>query len=168
MRATSIKNAATLWAAFSFCIAATVATAQTSTLDSRTPSAALSRPYAAIGERATIVYDAPSLKAEKTFVLPRFQPVDVLVKLDKWIKIRDADNTLGWIEAGALGEKRFIQIAVPVADIRAARNATAALVFEAQRAVLLEVTGPAADGWLPVRHRDGQTGFVRKIQIWGD
>ena len=168
MRATSIKNAATLWAAFSFCIAATVASAQTSAVDGRTPSAALSSPYAAIGERAAIVYDAPSLKAEKTFVLPRFQPVDVLVKLDKWIKIRDADNTLGWVEASALGDKRFVQIAVPVADIRAARNASAPLVFEAQRAVLLEVTGPAADGWLPVRHRDGQTGFVRKNQIWGD
>jgi len=28
---------------------------------------------------------------------------------------------------------------------------------------LLEVTG----GWLRVRHRDGQAGFVRATQMWG-
>jgi flagellar basal body rod protein FlgF len=41
------------------------------------------------------------------------------------------------------------------------------VVFEAQRGVLLEVSGPAADGWLPVRHRDGQSGYVRSVQVWG-
>ncbi|MCA3061717.1 MAG: hypothetical protein ING60_18085, partial [Rhodocyclaceae bacterium] len=76
--------------------------------------------------------------------------------------------TVGWVENSALGERRHIQISAASADVRAAASASAALVFEAQRSVVLEVIGPAQDGWLPVKHRDGQTGFVRLTQIWGD
>ncbi len=124
--------------------------------------------FGAVGDKPVIVYDAPSLKASKIFILARFQPVEILVKLDKWIKIRDADNTLGWVENGTLGDKRFVQVSAALADIRTARDPAAALAFEAQRAVILELTGPAVDGWLPVRHADGQSGFVRKSQVWGD
>lgn len=167
MRAVVSRNAATLCAAFSFFVAGAVVAAQS---PAAAPGAAMATPglFSSLGDKPAIVFDAPSQKAEKIFVLARFQPVEVLVKLDKWIKIRDAENTLGWVEAGALGDKRFVQIAVPVADIHAARDANSALAFEAQRSVLLEVTGAAVEGWLPVRHRDGQVGFVRNNQVWGD
>lgn len=114
------------------------------------------------------MFDAPSNKAQKTFILSRQQPVEILVKLDKWVKIRDADNTIGWVESGVLDSRRRTQVNASVADIRNMPNPASSLVFEAQRAVILEVTGPAAEGWLPVRHRDGQAGFVRKSQVWGE
>ena len=133
-----------------------------------TSSIPLNSPYSAIGDKPAIVYDAPSAKAQKTFILARQQPVEVLVKLDKWIKIRDAENTLGWVESTALGSTRTVQISANTAEIRAMANPNAAIVFDAQRAVILEATGLAQNGWLPVRHRDGQTGYVSKSQIWGD
>lgn len=93
----------------------------------------------------------------------------MLVKLDRWTKVRDAEGAIGWVENAGLNEKRHVQVFVPLADVRSLPNATAGLVFEAQRNVVLEVTGVAtADGWLPVRHRDGQSGFVRLAHIWGD
>ena len=124
--------------------------------------------FAAIGDKPAIVYDAPSAKAQKTFILSRMHPVEVLVKLDKWVKIRDADNTIGWIESAALGNTRAVQISANTAEIRAMPNPNATIVFEAQRAVVLETTGPVVNGWLPVRHRDGQTGYVSKSQVWGE
>jgi flagellar basal body rod protein FlgF len=41
------------------------------------------------------------------------------------------------------------------------------VVFEAARDVLLELLGVASGGWLRVRHRDGQAGYVRVAQVWG-
>ena len=161
-----MKNAAAIVAAFCFF---STAGAQTPT---KTPSSApVSIPtaqFASIGERPAIVFDAPSAKAQKTFILTHQQPVEMLVKLDKWVKIRAADNTIGWVESRALDNTRHTQIHVNVADIRAMPNPASVLVFEAQRAVILEVTGTAVEGWLPVRHRDGQAGFVRKNQVWGE
>jgi SH3-like domain-containing protein len=133
------------------------------------PPATPSANYAAISDKPAIVFDAPSAKAQKIFVFSRNMPVEVLVKLDKWVKVRDADNTVGWIDASALGTQRFVQVNTDAAQIRDNANASANVIFEARRAVLLEVTGAAnLQGFLPVRHRDGQSGFVLKSQIWGD
>jgi SH3-like domain-containing protein len=94
--------------------------------------------------------------------------MEMLVKLDKLTKVRDSDGTVGWVENSILSERRHVQISAVSADVRATGSASAALAFEAQRSVVLEVIGPAQDGWLPVKHRDGQTGFVRLTQVWGD
>jgi SH3-like domain-containing protein len=167
-------NAATLWAAFCFSALHFAAQAQ-APLPGPAPAAALPATtpitgplYAAIGDKPAIIYDAPSVKAQKTFILSRMHPVEVLVKLDKWVKIRDADNTIGWIESAALGNTRAVQISANSAEIRAMPNPNATIVFEAQRLVVLETTGPLVNGWLPVRHRDGQIGYVSKSQVWGE
>lgn len=153
------RSAATLLAAF--CFMPVLAMAQA------TPPPAPPL-FAAISDKPAILYDGLSTKANKIFILSRFHPVEVLVKLDKWTKVRSADNTIGWMENTFLGDKRYVQVGNVTAEIRVAPNGSAAIVFEAQRAVLLEPVGPATlDGWLPVRHRDGLTGFVRVAQVWG-
>ena len=171
------KNAVHYWTAFLLASVAVMTQAQPPAptpkpvlLPATAPSATLQAAplFISIGDKPAIVFDAPSVKAAKTFILARQQPVEVLVKLDKWIKIRDADNTVGWVENSAVELKRRAQVSVAVADIRNMPNPASSLVFEAQRAVILDVTGAANDGWLPVRHRDGQQGFVRKSQVWGE
>ncbi|MBK8324076.1 MAG: hypothetical protein IPL06_15415 [Betaproteobacteria bacterium] len=42
-----------------------------------------------------------------------------------------------------------------------------ALVFEADKQLLLEVVEPPADGWVKVRHRDGALGCARAAHLWG-
>jgi SH3-like domain-containing protein len=168
------KQNAALVAAFcfllgaSFTLRAQAPSIPATPLPATAPPAAAGALYASIADKPAIVYDAPSAKAQKQFIFARNQPVEVLVRLDKWAKIRDADNTVGWVEITSLGNTRAVQVAANLAEVRAAPNASAPIVFEAQRAVLLEVTGPGKDGWLPVRHRDGQSGFVLRTQIWGD
>lgn len=132
-------------------------------------SAAPAKSFVTIGDKPAVMFDAPSTRANKTYIVNALTPLEVLVKLDKWTKVRDAENTNGWVENAALGERRHVQVSAAAADVRAMPTANAALVFDAQRTVLLEVTGPiAAELWLPVRHRDGQSGYVRVTQIWGD
>jgi SH3-like domain-containing protein len=114
------------------------------------------------------MFDAPSIKANKLFIISPLTPLEILVKLDKLTKVRDLDGTVGWVENSTLAERRHVQVSANTADIRANASATSALVFEAQRGVALEVTGVATDGWLAIKHRDGQTGFVRLSQVWGD
>ncbi len=125
-------------------------------------------PFSAIGDKPAIVFDAPSAKAQKVFVFSRNMPVEVLTKTDKWVKVRDSENTLGWVEASALSTSRFVQVNVEFAQIRETASDSASLVFEAQRAVLLEVIGSTTQGFVPVRHRDGPAGFVLKSQVWGN
>jgi SH3-like domain-containing protein len=129
--------------------------------------AACAAEFRALGDRPAILYDAPSTRADRLFVASRHYPFEVLVKLDQWTKVRDANGEVAWVENKALGDRQTVAVTVPLADVRAAPNAQAPLVFEAYKQVILEVTEPPADGWVKVRHRDGQAGFIRVAHVWG-
>jgi len=123
---------------------------------------------------ATVLYDAPSAKARPLFVLGRDTPLEVIVPLEGWIKVRDVGGTIGWVEKAGLGDKRSLVVRVPLAEIRANPDDAAALVFRAEQNVLLEMAesatsaaATATPGWVKVRHRDGQVGFVRIAQVFG-
>ncbi len=119
-------------------------------------------------EPATILYDGPSLKAQKIFVVGADYPFEVVVNLEGWVKVRDMAGTpLAWVERKALGDQRYVVVKAPVADVLATGEPGAKLVFRAEQNVLLELVEPPVSGWAKVRHRDGQTGFISISQIWG-
>jgi SH3-like domain-containing protein len=131
------------------------------------PALAPAAEYRSLGSQPAILYDAPSVRADRLFVASRGYPFEVLVKLDAWTKVRDANGEVAWIENKAMGDRSMALVTVPLADVRAAASPQAPLAFEAYKGVLLEITGPAVDGWVPVRHRDGQQGFIRAAHVWG-
>ena len=123
---------------------------------------------------ATVLYDAPSAKAKPLFVLGRDVPLEVIVPVEAWIKVRDAGGTIGWVEKRALADRHTLVVRVPVAEVRAIPDEAAPIVFRAEQNVLLELAEPAASaattampGWVGVRHRDGQSGYVRISQVFG-
>jgi len=123
--------------------------------------------FRALGDKPAVIYDAPSIRADRLFVASRFYPFEVLVKLDQWTKVRDVNGEVAWVENKALGDRRTVIVTVPLADVRAAPNAQSALVFEAYKQVLLEVVEAPADEWVRVRHRDGQQGYIRLSHVFG-
>ena len=118
-------------------------------------------------ETATVLYDAPSVKGKPLFVIRRHTPVEAVVSLEGWSKVRDAEGGLAWIERKHLSEKRTVQVVADRAQVRSEAGDGAPLVFEAEKGVALELLEAAGGGWARVRHRDGQTGFVRGNQVWG-
>jgi SH3-like domain-containing protein len=129
--------------------------------------AAFAAEFRALGDRPAVLYDAPSAKADRLFVASRHYPFEVLVKLDHWTKVRDVNGEVAWVENKALGDQATVLVTVPLADIRATPSPQAPLVFEAYTHVLLQIVEPPAEGWLKVRHRDGQEGFIRVAHVWG-
>ena len=85
--------------------------------------------------------------------------------------MRGAPVTGGWVEATCETEGRAVVGRVNVAVVRAGPESSAAVVFQAEQNVLLERAdasyATATPGWAKVRHRDGQTGYVRISQVWG-
>lgn len=122
--------------------------------------------YFSIAANGTLFYDAPSNKAKKLFVVGQFYPVEAVVSLGDWIKVRDASGALAWVEKKQLSDKRTVLVTAVRADVRQSAEDGAALAFQAEKGVALEYLESTA-GWVKVRHRDGQTGFVRVSQVWG-
>ena len=128
---------------------------------------AVAAEFRSIAESGTLMYDAPSVRAKKLFVASRLYPVEIVINIDTWAKVRDHAGDLVWVEKKALSDKRTVIVTVGVAEARQTASDQAALVFQAQQGVALDIAEPPAGGWIKVRHLDGATGYVRISQVWG-
>ena len=130
------------------------------------PASALD--YGAVAGSSAILYDAPSLKAKKLFVVSRFTPFELVVSLNDWVKVRNQDGSLGWVEKRSLGSARYVVVTAAVADVRQAPDSGAALVFQARKQVALQWLENTGTGWIKVRHPDGAAGYIKALDVWGD
>lgn len=129
------------------------------------PAAALD--YRSVEAPVAVLYDAPSAKGKKLYLVKQLTPVELVVKLDAWAKVRDAEGTLAWIEGKYLSERRTVVVVAPRGEVRQADQADAPVAFLADKWVALDFLGAASPGWAKVRHRDGATGFIKTTQVWG-
>lgn len=124
--------------------------------------------FKSVGAAPAVLYDAPSPKGRKVFVAPRGMPVEVVLTYGEWAKVRDMSGDLAWIQSRALVPRRTVVVNAASARVRASAEDTAPVTFTAEKGVLLEFVDSPAAGWARVRHRDGQSGFVRVAEVWGE
>jgi len=124
--------------------------------------------YVSVADNAAILYDAPSLKAKKIFVVSRYLPLEQVVNLDNWVKVRDSSGGLAWIEKRALSNRHFVAVTAALAAIRQAPEEKAAVLAQIKQHVALEWLENTGTGWIKVRHLDGATGYVKTTEVWGD
>ena len=124
--------------------------------------------FKSVGAAPAIMYDAPSETGRKVFIAPRGMPVEVVLSYGDWTKVRDVSGDLSWVEARALDARRHVVVNVAGGKVRGAADEASPVVFTADRGVLLELAEPISSGWIKVKHRDDQGGFIRASEVWGD
>jgi SH3-like domain-containing protein len=120
---------------------------------------------------ATVGYEGPSTRSEKQFIYSRGTPLEVLVSIEGWFKVRDVQGTLVWVERRALGDRANVQVksSAPT-DVYANPDATSPVAFRVEPGVVLSLVAlptPATGPFAQVRHRDGQIGFARVDSLFG-
>ena len=130
-------------------------------------ASALAVDYRSVVVPVAILYDSPSQKGKKLYLIKAQTPVEAVVRLEGWVKVRDAEGTLAWIEVANLAERRTLVVTAPHAEIRESDKAEAPVVATLDKWVVVDFVEAASPGWAKVRHRDGTTGFVRSTQVWG-
>ncbi len=123
--------------------------------------------FRSIGASPVILYDAPSTKGGKVYVAPRGMPVEVILTYGTWSKVRDMGGDLSWVESKELVARRNVVVRVANVKAHSAADEASSLVFSADKNVLLEMAEPVSSGWVKVKHRDGQIGYVKVSEVWG-
>lgn len=134
-----------------------------------TSQSALAVDYVSVATAATL-YDAPSVKAKPRYVIARDTPVEQVVVVGAWVKVRDSAGDLLWIEKSMLSPKRTVIVRGERVKVRQVADEQAALVFEAEHDVVLDVVEPVVQGvagWAKLKHRSGQIGYAKAKEVWG-
>jgi hypothetical protein len=72
------------------------------------------------------------------------------------------------MESRSLAAQRTVVVEVPQASARASASESAPVIFQAAKGVVLELAEPPASGWIKVKHRDGDIGYVKALDVWGE
>ncbi|MGZ3183247.1 MAG: SH3 domain-containing protein [Telluria sp.] len=123
--------------------------------------------FKAVGPAPVILYDAPSQKGNKLYIAPRGMPVEVVLTYGDWSKVRDYMGDLAWTETRNLSGKRALVVRNPKAAVHAEDNEDSAVLYTADRGVILELADPQVSSWVKVRHHDGTVGYIKAQDVWG-
>lgn len=132
------------------------------------PISVLALEFRSVAVPKAIFYDAPSDAAKKVLLLSQYYPVEIIVNLGDWLKVRDAKGSINWVEAKQLSNKRTVLVSVSHAEIRQGPDSSSNLVATLEKDVVLEVTeAQLNNGWIKVKHRDGAAGYILISSTWG-
>jgi len=136
------------------------------------PGLAIALEFRSVAAPKAVLYDAPSGQAKKVYVVGQGYPVEIIVNLGSWIKVRDHYGTLSWIEAKDLDTKRTLIVTTNDAELKETADTAAKVISRVEKDVLLEMMEPpslgsSGTGWVKVRHRDGLTGYIQATSVWG-
>ena len=123
--------------------------------------------FRTVGDGAAVMYDAPSRASTPVYVASRYYPVEVIVNLDAWVKVRDHTGTLSWVEKKSLLERRMVLVTAPSVDVRTRAEDAAPVAFQVTQNVALDLVEIAPGGWVRVKHADGSSGYLKSGFVWG-
>ena len=123
--------------------------------------------YVSVSDRSAILYDANSTKAKKLYVISRYSPLEQVVSLKDWIKVRDSSGTMAWIERRSVSDKQYVVVTVPLATVWKLPESNSPILFQVSQNVAMESLGINGGGWIKVRDKEDLVGYMKSIDVWG-
>lgn len=132
------------------------------------PVFALALDFKSVAEPKAILYDGPSSAANKRFIVSQFYPVEEVVKLTSWVKVRDAEGGLFWIQSNALSNLRTVIIQSDTTELHQTPSATSKILAIVEKQVVFVLEDETAtNGWIKVRSVAGELGYLPINAVWG-
>lgn len=121
--------------------------------------------YRSTANPAAILYDAPSTAGKRLFVLSKGYPLEVVISVAGWSKVRDSSGALAWIETAQLAPTRNIVVKTAT-QIRSQAADNAPVSAQVAAGVVLPWL-ENINNWAKVRLPDQSVGYIRLEQVWG-
>jgi len=116
----------------------------------------------------TILYEAPSATTKRVYLVGEGYPLEIIVNLGDWLKVRDPYGTLSWVESKNLQSKRTVIVKADKANIYKDPESKSALVATIEKDVVIELSDPLiANGWIKVRYQQDLDGYIQTSEVWG-
>jgi len=124
--------------------------------------------FRSVSVSKTILYEAPSATTKRVYLVSEGYPLEVIVNLGDWLKVRDPYGTLSWVESKNLQSKRTVIVKVDKANIFKEPELKSALLANIEKDVVIELSDPLiTSGWIKVHYQQDLDGYIQASQVWG-
>lgn len=124
--------------------------------------------FRSVSVSKTILYEAPSATTKRVYLVSEGYPLEVIVNLGDWLKVRDPYGTLSWVESKNLQSKRTVIVKVDKANIFKEPELKSALLANIEKDIVIELSDPLiTSGWIKVRYQQDLDGYIQASQVWG-
>lgn len=124
--------------------------------------------FRSVSVSKTILYEAPSATTKRVYLVSEGYPLEVIVNLGDWLKVRYPYGTLSWVESKNLQSKRTVIVKVDKANIFKEPELKSALLANIEKDVVIELSDPLiTSGWIKVRYQQDLDGYIQASQVWG-
>lgn len=93
-------------------------------------------------------------------------PLRVIDRASGWLMVMDYDGDRGWVSQNLVSWNSYVITTLEECNLRDAPGTESNILFTADRGVLLKVL-KQKDGWLHVRHEDGDEAWVSAKIVFG-
>ncbi|NHB77814.1 SH3 domain-containing protein [Rhodobacter calidifons] len=92
-------------------------------------------------------------------------PLRITAEYENWRRVEDAEGAGGWVHYSLLSGVRSVLVTLDMAELRAAPEASAPVIAQAELGVIGRVLECRTD-WCRVAF-SGTRGWIRKTDVWG-
>jgi SH3-like domain-containing protein len=128
--------------------------------------------YVSVGASVAPMRQGPNSEDPILWKVNKNWPLQIVERTEHWAKVRDCDGSEGWIHESNLSADNYVVVKAVSMNLREGPgvdkdgNPKAPRRFAAQKGVIFLVLD-AKDGWLKLRHKDGDEGWAGAKQVWG-
>jgi SH3-like domain-containing protein len=112
------------------------------------------------------VRERPTTKSDLLWQVYKNEPLEVLERDRRWLRVRDFEGYEGWVYAPLTDGEPTVIVTAPVANVRSGPGTDHAVTYTAPRGVAFLLLRTQKQ-WLEVQHDDGARGWIHESLLWG-
>ena len=125
--------------------------------------------FMSVSAKQSAMHEAPSDSTKKIFIATEGYPVDVLVSLKEWKKIKDHEGKVSWIKAEDLSKKRTVLANSDEIFFYQQPSISSNILAKVSKNVVLDLLDDSVpQGWIKVYSKAANLeGYVESTSFWG-
>ncbi|WP_406622406.1 SH3 domain-containing protein [Acidovorax sp. SDU_ACID1] len=130
------------------------------------PAIAQAREFVSIHGNTVNVRTQPTTRSATAWELGRGYPLQVEQRKGQWLKVRDHEETLGWVFAPLTAKTPHRVVTARTANLRAGPGTQHKRVGQLEQHEVMRTLGRSGT-WAQVQRASGQKGWVAQRLTWG-
>jgi len=125
--------------------------------------------FVSVKTKSALLFEGPSATTKKLYIVTEGYPLEIMVNLKDWKKVRDHTGNISWIQSNLVDKFRTVMTIKDNVNLYHKANLQSSKLGQVSEFVVLNLNSTlVTDGWVNVQSQlEGLSGFVRLEKLWG-